>query len=83
MMTKDEVKKRIMSSVQCDYIDVQGDDGRHFNATVVSKEFDGLGMLKQHKLVYSALGDAMKNDEIHALSLKTYTPEAWERNHAK
>lgn len=57
---------------------VSGDDGVHFEAVVVSPEFEGLGTLKRHRRVYGALGERMGN-EIHALSLKTFTPEEWRR----
>jgi stress-induced morphogen len=48
----------------------------HYQARIVSEAFDGKSLLAQHQLVYAALGDAM-HGPIHALSLKTYTPEAW------
>ena len=53
-------------------------DGRHWNAVVVSPAFDGQSMLKQHRLVYAALGDSFDTDALHALSLKTLTPAQWE-----
>ncbi|MBL8259583.1 MAG: BolA/IbaG family iron-sulfur metabolism protein [Candidatus Competibacteraceae bacterium] len=56
---------------------VRGDDGRHYEAVVVSDAFAGKSLLQQHRLVYAALGGRMEREEIHALSLKTYTPEAW------
>lgn len=51
-------------------------DGEHFSAEVTSSAFDGKRMVQQHRLVYAALGDHMRQD-IHALALKTYTPERW------
>ena len=51
-------------------------DGRHFTAEVTSTAFVGMPRVRQHQLVYSALGDHMKSD-IHALALKTYTPQQW------
>lgn len=59
----------------CSHIEVEG-DGQHFYATIVSDEFNGLSMIKQHQRVYAALGDRMKA-EVHALSMKTYSPEQW------
>ncbi len=53
-------------------------DGDHFDAVVVSERFSGLTMVQQHQLVYGTLGDRMGR-EIHALALKTYTPEEWAR----
>ncbi len=52
--------------------------GDHLEAIVVSAEFEGKTMIKQHQLVYSALQDAMASEAIHALALKTYTPQAWD-----
>jgi acid stress-induced BolA-like protein IbaG/YrbA len=56
---------------------VRGDDGIHFDAVVVSDLFAGKSPVQQHRLVYAALGGRMEREEIHALSLKTYTPDAW------
>ena len=53
-------------------------DGQHFSAEVVSPAFDGLPRVRQHQLVYGTLGDHMKRD-IHALALKTFTPDDWKR----
>lgn len=58
---------------------VRGDDGVHFEAIVISADFVGKSLLQQHRLVYAALGGRMEREEIHALSLKTYTPEAWQK----
>ena len=54
--------------------DVQGDDGVHFEATVVSESFRGKLPLARHRMVYATLGERM-GGEIHALQLKTLTPE--------
>ncbi len=77
MMTKEKLKALIEASVVCDYIEVKGDDGVHFEAIIVSPEFENLSMLKQHKLIYAALGDRLQTEEIHALALKTYKPSQW------
>jgi acid stress-induced BolA-like protein IbaG/YrbA len=60
----------------CEYIKVSGDDGTHFEAVLVSAAFLGKSRVQQHQLVYAALGDRMR-EEIHALSMQTYTPEQW------
>ncbi len=52
-------------------------DDDHLAATVVSPAFEGLSLVKQHQLVYDALGEHMTTD-IHALELSTYTPEQFE-----
>ncbi len=73
-VTPENVKTYIQQGLHCQHIHVDG-DGRHFEAVIVSKEFEGKGMLQQHQLVYRVLGDKM--GEIHALSMKTLTPEQW------
>ncbi len=50
----------------------------HYQARIVSSAFDGKSLIEQHQLVYGALGSAMSG-AIHALALRTYTPEAWAR----
>jgi len=59
----------------CEFVNVVG-DGQHFEAIIVSNEFAGKSRVQQHQVVYRALGDRMKS-EIHALSMKTFTPEQW------
>lgn len=76
MLSAQQLETYITQNLACDYIEVLGDDGTHFEAVIVSPEFVGKTMVKQHQLVYAALGERMKA-EIHALSMKTLTPEAW------
>ncbi|MBL80035.1 MAG: BolA family transcriptional regulator [Nitrosomonadaceae bacterium] len=79
MVTSESIKIHIENALQCEFIHVEGDDGQHFNAIIVSIEFRDKNMVEQHKLVYRALGEKMAH-EIHALSIKTLTPEQWEKN---
>jgi stress-induced morphogen len=79
MIQPDKVKTKIKDNIedaQVDVLDMTG-DGDHFRVVVVSDQFEGLPMVKQHQLVYDALGESMDGD-IHALGLKTYTPEEWQ-----
>jgi acid stress-induced BolA-like protein IbaG/YrbA len=76
MMTADELRNHIVNGLTCDHAQVLGDDGQHFEAVIVSPQFAGQSRVRQHQLVYQALGDRMRAD-IHALSLRTFTPEAW------
>ena len=76
MLTAENVKIYIESSLPCEYVAVEGDDGHHFHALIVCAQFNGKNMIQQHQLVYKSLGDRMKQ-EIHALSMKTLTPEQW------
>ena len=73
MVTPDSIRRSIESGIACEHLDVRG-DGHHFEALVVSEAFAGLTRVKRHQLVYAALGDRMR-EEIHALSMKTLTPE--------
>jgi acid stress-induced BolA-like protein IbaG/YrbA len=70
--TPDQVRDFIASGLRCERLDVEG-DGRHFFATIVSAEFEGLPRVRRHQKVYAALGDRMR-EQIHALSMKTLTP---------
>ena len=54
-------------------VQVSGEDGVHFEATVVCEEFTGKSTLQRHRMVYETLGSAMGN-EIHALGLTTHAP---------
>lgn len=77
MMTAERVRVLIAEGLPGAEVHVQGDDGRHFEALVVSESFAGLGAVRRHQLVYRALGSAMQSD-IHALSLTTLTPAEWQ-----
>ena len=70
--TPDEVRSYIAAGLPCTHLEVEG-DGRHFYATIVSTEFEGLPRVRRHQRVYAALGERMK-EQIHALSMKTLTP---------
>ena len=74
-MQSDEIQTMIQQGFPDAEVRVSG-DGRHFDAVVVSGAFAGKTLLEQHRLVYGTLGDKMGGD-IHALTIKTYTPEQW------
>ncbi len=75
MVQPDSIKQSIEQGMACELVRVVG-DGQHFEAVIVSNEFAGKSLVQQHQVVYRALGDRMKA-EIHALSMKTFTPEQW------
>lgn len=52
-------------------------DGHHFEAVIVCAGFEGQSTMQRHRQVYAALGERMKS-QIHALSIKTHTPEQWD-----
>ncbi len=57
-------------------------DGTHFNATVVSPDFAGKNRIQKQQLVYATLDNHVMDGTIHAISIKTFTPEEW-RHHTK
>ncbi len=75
-MNADQIKDLIAANLVCDYITLDG-DGRHWNAVIVSPEFEGKRAIQRHQRVYATLGNKMKTDEIHALSMQTLTPAEW------
>lgn len=75
MVSPEDVKQYIEQGMPCQHVEVIG-DGQHFEAVIVSEGFRGKNRVQQHQLVYKALGDRMRQ-EIHALSMKTLTPEQW------
>jgi acid stress-induced BolA-like protein IbaG/YrbA len=75
--TPELVKSYIAAGLDCTHLEVEG-DGQHFNATIVSPAFAGKRLIQRHQLVYAALGDRMR-EEIHALSMKTFTPEEFQK----
>ena len=76
MLTPEQVKSYIENHLECDRIEVAG-DGQHFEALIVSSVFRGKSRVQRHQAVYAVLGDRMR-EEIHALSMKTLTPEEHE-----
>ena len=79
MLDTDTVRKRIANALPGSEVEVRDltGTGDHFEACVISPAFDGKSMVEQHKAIYAALQDLLKTGELHALALKTFTPEQW------
>jgi acid stress-induced BolA-like protein IbaG/YrbA len=75
-MTPDELHTLISAGLACEHLEVNG-DGRHWDALIVSAEFEGKRPIQRHQRVYATLGERMRTDEVHALSMKTFTPAEW------
>ena len=73
MATAEDIKEWIEQNLAESEVEISG-DGRHFSAVIVWAGFVGKTRIQQHQVVYAALGDRMK-DDIHALSMRTMTPE--------
>jgi stress-induced morphogen len=78
MFSADRIKQMVEAALpECTAIVVDdANDGEHFSARVVSTAFVGLNRVRQHQLVYRALGPYVGTD-IHALALRTFTPDTW------
>ncbi len=75
-MTAEQLQQIIATGLQCDHLEVDG-DGRHWSAVIVSSAFEGKRLIQRHQAVYATLGEKMRTDEVHALSMKTYSPAEW------
>jgi len=75
MVTPEQVREYITKGLECEALEVAG-DGQHFEALIVSAAFIGKSRVQRHQAVYAALGERMR-EEVHALSMKTLTPEEW------
>jgi acid stress-induced BolA-like protein IbaG/YrbA len=75
MTRAEDIQRLIQQGLPDARVEVRGEDGVHFEALVVSPAFAGKLPVQQHQLVYRALGAAMRDDIIHALALRTLTPE--------
>jgi acid stress-induced BolA-like protein IbaG/YrbA len=74
-VTPESIQANIAQNMATEHLTVVG-DGQHFEAVVVSEVFAGKSRIQRHQLVFQTLGDRMR-DEIHALSIKTFTPQEW------
>ena len=77
-MTPSDITPLIEAGFDGATVTVVSDDNTHFEAVIVASEFAGLRPLARHQLVYQALGSLVGN-EIHALSIRAYTPDEWQR----
>ena len=78
-METSEIKKLIEDGIVGAEAIVTGDGGK-YEATVISTAFEGLSMLKEHQLVYKTVNAQIASGELHALTIKAFTPEEWEQN---
>jgi acid stress-induced BolA-like protein IbaG/YrbA len=75
-MTAEELQNIITAGLSCEHITLEG-DGAHWYATIVSAEFEGKRAIQRHQRVYATLGAKIDTNEVHALSMKTFTPTEW------
>ena len=75
-MTSEELQAIIAAGLPCEHLEVSG-DGSHWYATIVSGDFQGLSRIARHHRAYATVGNRIQTGEVHALSMKTYTPVEW------
>lgn len=76
MLSPEQVQAWIAAALPCEHLEVSG-DGQHFAATIVSAEFAGLSRIARHQKINAVLRHRLESNELHALSMKTLTPEEW------
>ncbi len=79
MMENEKVEELIRAGLPNAEVTVTG-DGRHFEATVVSAEFAGKTLIQKHRMVMETVKAQIASDELHALSIKAFTPEEMTSN---
>jgi acid stress-induced BolA-like protein IbaG/YrbA len=77
MISPEQVETLIKAKLPDAQIQALTSDGEHYEVIVVSSEFEGVGRVKQHQMVYGAVQQEMNSGILHAMSLKTYTPQTW------
>jgi acid stress-induced BolA-like protein IbaG/YrbA len=79
MINPSQVESMIKTGLPDAQIQIQDltGGGDHYQVVVISSTFEGKGLVQQHQIVYGTVQQAMSSEAIHALSLKTYTPQAW------
>jgi acid stress-induced BolA-like protein IbaG/YrbA len=79
MLDPKQIESWIAAGLPCEFVAVQG-DGQHFEAVIVSSEFAGLNRVKRQQRINAVLKARFDSGELHALSMKTFTPEEWNAN---
>jgi acid stress-induced BolA-like protein IbaG/YrbA len=79
-METQAIEQLIQAGMPGSRVQVSG-DGSHFEAIVISQDFAGKSLIQKQRLVMAAVREQIASGELHALSIKTYTPEEWEAQH--
>ena len=77
MMDPDAITLLIEQGLPGCQVEVKTDGQGHYEALVITEQFQGKRSIARHQMVYGTLG-ALVGSEIHALALRTYTPEEWQ-----
>jgi len=76
-MQNEQVQTQLLAAFPGAEVMVSG-EGCNFGVTIVSEQFDGMSRVQEQKLVYATLSEQITNGEIHAVTIKAYTPEEWQ-----
>lgn len=76
-MRPTDIQSLIETHLKDSTVFVEGEDGRHFQATVISAAFIGKNRIQKQQMVHAALGKHIADGTIHAISIKTWTPDEW------
>lgn len=76
-MDAEQIKQLIAAGLACEHLQVEG-DGAHWFAVIVSPEFEGKRSIARQQMVYGTLGERIHTGEVHALSMRTFTPAEWQ-----
>ncbi|MBA2711335.1 MAG: BolA/IbaG family iron-sulfur metabolism protein [Tatlockia sp.] len=80
MISNEEIENRLRESAEVEFVEVSG-DGYHYQLTIVSNAFQGKSRVARQQWVYAILKEYITSGSLHALSMKTFTKEEWEKNH--
>jgi acid stress-induced BolA-like protein IbaG/YrbA len=80
MISNEELERRLLETGEVEFVQVGG-DGYHYELTIVSNVFLGKSKVARQQWVYAKLRDYIKTGSLHALSMKTWTKEEWEKSH--
>jgi acid stress-induced BolA-like protein IbaG/YrbA len=80
MISNEEIERRLRETGEVEFVQVGG-DGYHYELTIVSNAFLGKSKVARQQWVYTKLKDYIKTGSLHALSMKTWTKEEWEKSH--
>jgi acid stress-induced BolA-like protein IbaG/YrbA len=79
MISNEQVSQILIEEIPDAKVMVDG-DGYHYQVTIITDSFEGMSKLKRQQLVYAALGKQIASGQLHALTMKTMTPNEWEQN---
>lgn len=78
MQIEEQIRAALADEIVLTELQVQG-EGSHYQVIAVSEAFAGLNRVKKQQMVYKPLSDKIKDGSVHALTIKAFTPQEWEK----